>query len=385
MKVFKSQWGVIGLLSVFMLLGVSLPAAGQSGKPVVLPEMMSWSAFDVGSRGYVQGAAISDALTKQYKAKVRILPSGTSIGRVQPLKSGAATYGLLADEVFFALEGLYEFANPAWGPQDLRVVMAHPAPTGCVVTAKSGIKTLKDLKGKRVVYIPGASTNNVKAEGALLFAGLTWNDVERVVLPSYGAAMRGLIEGKIDAMANVGITAPTLYELENSNMGIHWPEFPPSDKEGWKRMNALCPWLSPGKCYVGPGIKKDQPKDLISYSYPQLTTYAKQDATEVYNLVKAFDQTFDMYKDVNSDMPDWAVSRAGRTPAGAPFHEGAIRYLKEKGIWTAEDDQWNNKFLARIKKVQELWKVTLQEVKSKGIAEKEFLEYWLNKRKEIKD
>ena len=385
MKVFKSQWGVIGFLSVFMFLGISLPAAGQSGKPVVLPEMMSWSAYDVGSRGYVQAAAISDALTKQYKAKVRILPSGTSIGRIQPLKSGAATYGLLADEVFFAVEGLYEFATLAWGPQDFRVILAHPAPNGLVVTAKSGIKTLKDIKGKRVGYVPGASSNNVKTEAQLLFAGLTWKDVERVVLPSYNASLKGLIEGKVDVIGGVGITAPTLYELENSNMGIYWPEFPPSDKEGWKRMTSLCPWLSPGKCSVGPGIKKDQPKDLILYAYPQLTSYAKQDVAEVYNLVKAFDQTFNMYKDVNSDMPDWAVLKSGRTPAGAPFHEGAIRYLKEKGIWTAEDDQWNNKFLARIKKVQELWKVTLQEIKSKGIAEKDFTEYWLNKRKEIKD
>jgi uncharacterized protein len=385
MKGFTSHWWAIGLLSILVLFGTSLPAPGQSGKPVVLPEMMSWSAYDVGSRGYVQGAAISDALTKQYRAKVRILPSGTSIGRMQPLKSAAASYALLADEVFFALEGLYEFSNASWGPQDLRVLLAHPAPSGLVVTAKSGIKTLKDLKGKRVVYIPGASSINVKTEANLLFAGLTWNDVEKVVMPSYSASLRGLIEGKVDAEGGVGITAPILYELENSNMGIYWPEFPPSDKEGWKRMTALCPWLSPAKCNVGPGIKKDQPKDLISYAYPQLTTYAKQDATEVYNLVKAFDQTFDMYKNVNSDMPDWAVSRAGRTPAGAPFHEGAIRYLKEKGIWTVQDDQWNNKFLARIKKVQELWKVTLQEAKGKGIAEKDFSEYWLNKRKEIKD
>lgn len=385
MKAFKSHWGVIGLLSLFMLLGISLPAPGQPEKPVVLPEMMTWSAYDVGSRGYVQGAAISDALTKKYKAKVRILPSGTSIGRVQPLKGGAANYGLLADEVFFGVEGLYEFANIAWGPQDFRVILAHPAPVGLVATAKSGVKTLKDIKGKRVAYVPGASTINVKTEAQLAFAGFTWKDVRRVVLPSYNAALKGLIEGKVDVVGGVGITAPTLYELETSNMGISWVEFPPSDKQGWKRMTALCPWLSPGKCYVGPGIKKDQPKDFILYAYPQLTTYAKQDATEVYNLVKAFDLTFDMYKDVNSDMPDWAVSKAGRTPAGAPFHEGAIRYLKEKGIWTAQDDQWNNKFLTRVKKTQELWKITLEETKSKGIGGKDFTEYWLNKRKEIKD
>ena len=369
---------ILGLLLAMMT--PTLAAEKTSG----LPEMLTWSAFDVGSRGYVQGAAISNALTKKYKTKVRILPSGTSIGRMQPLKTGAASYGLLADEVFFAVEGLYEFSNINWGPQDLRVALAHPAPVSIVATAKSGIKAPKDFKGKRIAWIPGSSTSNVKTEAYLAFAGLTWKDVQRVDMPSYASAMKGLIEGKVDAM-NVGITAPTLYELETSPMGIFWPEFPPSDKEGWKRMNAIAPWLSPGKCEIGPGIKKGQPKDLISYTYPQLVTYAKQDAGEVYALVKGFDETFDMYKDADPELPEWAISRSGRTPAGAPFHEGAVRYLKEKGIWTAESDRWNQKFLERVKKLQEAWKVTLQEAKSKGISEKDFPEFWLNKRKGIKE
>jgi hypothetical protein len=384
MKGSRNTWGFIGFLLVFMLLGITLPAAGQSAKSFGLPEMMTWSAYDVGSRGYVQGAAISNALTKKYKTKVRILPSGTSVGRAQPLKTGAASYGLLADEVYFAVEGIYEFANITWGPQDLRVILAHPAPVGMAATAKSGIKTPKDFKGKKVSWIPGASTNNVKTEAFLAFAGLTWKDVQRVEMPSYASALKGLIEGRVDAV-QAGITAPILYELESSHMGISWPEFPASDKEGWKRINAIAPWLSPGKCEIGPGIKKGQPKDLISYTYPQLVTYAKQDAGEVYALVKGFDETFDMYKDVDPEMPEWAISRAGRTPAGAPFHEAAIRYLKEKGIWTAESDQWNKKFLERAKKLQEAWKVTLQEAKGKGISEKDFPEFWLNKRKGVKE
>ncbi len=377
MKGFRG-WG----LAVSILIAFSSFAVHTEGAEVKLPEMMTWSAFDVGSRGYVQGAAISNALTKKYKTKVRILPSGTSIGRVQPLKTGAASYGLLADETFFAVEGLYEFSNINWGPQDLRVALAHPAPVGMVATAKSGIKTLKDLKGKRVAWIPGASTNNVKNEAYLAFAGYTWKDVQRVEMPSYNAAMKGLIEDRVDAM-NVGITAPTLYELETSPMGISWPEFPPGDKEGWRRMNAFAPWLSPGKCAIGPGITKGQPKDLISYAYPQLTTYAKQDAEEVYSLVKGFDETFDMYKNADPELPEWAIARAGRPPAGAPFHEGAIRYLKEKGIWKAEFDPWNNKFAERTKKLQEAWKAALQEAKSKGVGEKDFPEFWLNKRKGI--
>ena len=263
-------------------------------------------------------------------------------------------------------------------------MLAHPAPSAVFTTAKSGIKKIQDIRGKRVPHIVGASTLNVKLEAYLAFGGLTWKDVQVIEVPSYAASLKGVTEGKLDASGG-GITAPLLYELEATPQGIYWPEFPSSDTEGWKRLKAIAPWMFPGKCDFGPGFKKGQPKEIPFYAYPQLSCYAKQDANEVYAIVKAFDQTFNMYKDVDPEMPEWSILRAGKPPAGAPFHEGAIRYLKEKGIWTAEDDQWNNKFLARIKKVQELWKVTLQEVKSKGIAEKDFTEYWLNKRKEIKD
>ena len=376
------KWVVFGFFMGFLLVpgGPSSAAEKSSG----LPGMMTWSAFDVGSRGYVQGAAISNALTKTYGTKVRILPSGTSVGRLMPLKTGAATYGLLADETYFAVEALYEFAFPEWGPQDLRVLLAHPAPISLVATAKSGIKTVKDCKGKRIGWIPGASTNNVKTEAFLAFAGLTWKDVQRVELPSYAAAGKGLTEGKIDAIS-YGITAPLLYELEASPQGISWPEFPASDVEGWKRIRQLTPWLSPGKCDMGPGFKKGQFKEIPFYTYPQLVTYAKQSASEVYALVKGFDETFDMYKAADPELPEWAISKSGKTPAGAPFHEGAIRYLKEKGVWTAESDQWNAKFLERLKKVQQAWKAAVDEASAKKIPEKDFPDFWLNKRKEIKD
>jgi TRAP transporter TAXI family solute receptor len=372
------------VLIAFLCLSATPSPAADPAKSSKLPGMMAWSAFGVGSRGYVQAAAISNALIKVYGTKVRIIPSGTSVGRLMPMKTGAATYGLLADEVYFAANAIYEFASPDWGPQDLRVLLAHPAPIGFVATAKSGIKTIKDCKGKRIGWIPGASTNNVKTEAFLAFGGLSWKDVQRVDMPSYGAAGKGLIEGKIDAIC-YGVTAPVLYELAASPQGIHWVEFPASDVEGWKRIQAITPWVRPGRYDVGPGIKKGEFKEIPSYVYPQLTCYAKQNANEVYTLVKAFDETFDMYKAADPEMPEWAISRAGKTPAGAPFHEGAVRYLKEKGIWTAESEQWNTKYLERLKKVKEFWKKAVDEAASKKISPKDFPEFWLKKQEEIKN
>lgn len=381
MKNLNDKLLKIALVFLLIFIFSTLTTEAQQ-KTSGLPEMMTWSAYDIGSRGYGQAAAISNALTKKFRVKIRILPSGTSVGRMMPLKTGAATYGLLADEASFALLGIYEFAHYNWGPQDLRVVLAKPAPVGMVATAKSGIKTPKDFKGKRIVWVPGASTLNVKAEAFLAFAGLTWKDVQKVEFPSHAASHKGLIEGKVDS-GIAGITAPSMYELEASPQGIIWPEFPASDKEGWARVQKIAPWLFPGKYDIGPGFKKGEPKEIPFYRYPQLVTYAKQNPEEVYFLVKAIDETFDMYKAADPEMPDWVISESGTPPAGAPFHEGAVRYLKEKRIWKVEYDQWNRQIIERVQKLQQLWEKTFDEATAKGVSEKNFPDYWMEKRKEI--
>ena len=103
------------VLIAFLCLAAVPSLAADPAKSSKLPGMMAWSAFGVGSRGYVQAAAISNALIKVYGTKVRIIPSGTSVGRLMPMKTGAADYGLLADEVYFAANAIYEFASAKLG------------------------------------------------------------------------------------------------------------------------------------------------------------------------------------------------------------------------------------------------------------------------------
>ena len=81
MNILKEKLVILAVVLGFTLALASLSSAAEP-KASGLPGMMSWSAFDVGSRGYVQGAAISNALTKKYETKIRILPSGTMSRRL---------------------------------------------------------------------------------------------------------------------------------------------------------------------------------------------------------------------------------------------------------------------------------------------------------------
>jgi hypothetical protein len=75
----------------------------------------------------------------------------------------------------------------------------------------------------------------------------------------------------------------------------------------------------------------------------------------VYNLVKAIDESYDLFKDTTASSSNWDVKRSILPPADAPWHEGAIRYAKEKGYWTKEAQAWQDERLARLEKVQAAW------------------------------
>jgi len=97
-------------------------------------------------------------------------------------------------------------------------------------------------------------------------------------------------------------------------------------------------------------------------------------------MVKALDETFSMYEKAHPSMPWWRLDLAGVPPADAPYHDGAIRYFKEKGFWTDIHQAWNDRGVARIKTLQKAWEKAVTEGQSKGLKSKKFKEFWMEER-----
>ena len=189
--------------------------------------------------------------------RVRIVPSGTSIGRLLPITQGKAAYGFLANELYFAAEGTFDFAVPAWGPQDVRVVLARPASVGMAVAKDTGVKEMKDLRGKRIGYVKGNPSVNVKNDAYLAFGGLKRKDVEVVWFGSYNAMKTAIINNQLDAMGSV-TTSANMREIEASPRGLTWPPFPAADKAGWERIRKVADFFEPFVETVGAGVSKDK-------------------------------------------------------------------------------------------------------------------------------
>ncbi|MBP8310017.1 MAG: TAXI family TRAP transporter solute-binding subunit [Burkholderiaceae bacterium] len=329
-------------------------AQAQTAMPG-LPSTMIWSTYDVGSTGYVEASAIAEAFGKKYGSRVRLQPSGSAIGRVKPLTDGRVSHAWLANELYFAVEGLYEYCSPDWGPQDMRVLMGRLNSFSIAATKTSGILAPKDLKGKRFAIARANSSVNVKVEPVLAFAGLTWKDLNLIEFPSYGATLKAVVEGKADCVG-VAPAAATLRELEASPHGIGWVALDPSNKAGWARVKAVVPFVEPFQESIGAGLSAEKPVWMMGYRYPMVTVPANAKEAEVYAMTKAIAETFDMYKAANPIMPRWVPQKAGTPPMDAAFHDGAVRYLKEAGIWKPEHQTWQNGMLKRHAALQAAWK-----------------------------
>lgn len=355
------------------------PGIAQQRNLPDLPATQVWSVYDVGSTGYVEASAVADAFGRAYGTRVRLQPSGTSIGRVLPLKQKRASHAWLANELYFAAEGLYEYATPTWGPQDFRVLAGRKNAFGVVATKESGITKPEDMKGKRLAYVPANSSVNIKLEPVLAFAGLTMNDVQIVQFPSYGASLRALIEGRADC-AGAAPAAAVLRELEASPRGIAWVQLDPNNAAGWAAAQRAVPFVEPFAETVGAGMDAQHPAHVMGYRYPMITVNADTPEPQVYAMMKALADTYDLYKDANPIMPRWAMNLAGTPPMDAPFHDGAVKYLREVGIWTPASQQWQDRTLRRLQTLIAAWREFLPAAQSRNLSEGDFAAAWAERR-----
>lgn len=372
------RFHLVGAAVASLLACTAAPAFAQSKSG--LPDTMIWTSYDVGSAGYAEASAIADAFGRKFGTRVRIQPSGSGIGRLQPLLQGRADYAFLATEAFFLGEGAYDFSTPDWGPTQLRAVAGRPASITLIAAGDAGIATVEDARGKRIAFVAGNPSLSVKCEAILAFGGLTLNDVEVITFPTYSAAMSSMTRNESDATCTTPTTSQ-LYELAESPRGIAYAPLEADNKAGWKQLLSVLPIMSPSNEDVAAGLAEGETAKMAAYRYPVITTTNEKSADEVYAFIKALDETYDLYKDGTAAMVRWSLDKSGKPAIDIPFHEGAIRYLKEKGIWTEEDQVWNDRRQERMDALVAAWKEFKAE--NEGLDEAQYSKAWMARRNEV--
>ncbi len=337
-------------------LAAALAIPTISAANVTLPSTLAWSAYGTNSSGYAQAVAIGNMLQNKYGTSLRVLPGDNDVSRMTPLRTKRVDMCACGIASYFGSEGVMMFADPEWGPQPVRVIATSIASFGLALAAAGDIdvKTPADLRGKRIAYVRGDDALNKGTEAYLAFGGLGWDDVERVDFPGYGRSFDGIIAGQADASFTTTVTPPA-QQLASSPRGIAWPVLDHNDTEGWKRLTDVAPYFQPHKITSGAGgISADSPYYGASYPYPILIANSDLDADTVYGLIRAMNDNFDDYKDSAPGAAGYSLENQNLKWV-MPFHEGVIRFFREKGIWTDDMQAHQDDLIKRQELLASTW------------------------------
>ena len=343
------------------MLGLGVTAA--SAQDFDLPGQLSWTAYDTGSAGYNQAVAIGAALQDAAGINLRVLPGKNDVSRTEPLRQGRVQFSATGvGGSYMAQEGAFDFGAENWGPQPIRVLLANNG--GAInlavgVAGDIGVETYADLKGKRVSYIVGAPALNVNTEAYLAYGGLTWDDVERVDYGGFGAAWAGLIEGQVDTVF-AATNSGQAYEAAAGPRGLIWPPIDSEDTAGIERMQAVAPFFAPNTATVGANIDGTDGAPGAGYPYPVLIATDETDADLAYNMTKAMVELFPDYDGNSPGIGGWSIDLQNMSWI-VPYHEGAIRYFEEAGLWSEEAQANNDALVERQKVLADAWAALREE------------------------
>ena len=352
-----TKLGLAGALATVLLAAaVQTAQAAQAGPAIKLLSSLTISSYDTGSSGFNMAVAVGKALKDRYGVDLRVLPAGNDVARLAPLKAGRAQASAMGVGVYYAQEGVFEFAAPEWGPQALRLILSaidcNAVSLG--VAKDTGVKEVQDLKGKRVGIVVGAPALNQNAFAVLAYGGLTPADVQQVEFSSYGAMWKGIVNNEVDAGIASTISGQAK-EAESSPRGLVFPATPPDNEAAWQRVRAVAPYYSPHKTTCGPEMSAESPKVLPSYPYPIFMTYAKQPVELIRSLATAMIDGYPAYKDGAPGAAGLELSRQNLTWV-LPYHEGAVAAMKAAGVWKPEHQTHNDALVKRQDLLAATWK-----------------------------
>ena len=369
----------IAKIASIALIATALAASAAIAQ-VKLPPTVTMTAYDTGTSGFNITVAIGKMMKDKYGTDVRVLPAGNDVARLQPLRVGRASISAMGVGVYFAQEGVFEFATREWGPQPVQITLSSLDCNGLslAVAADTGVKTYADLKGKRIGFVVGSPALNQNALAVLAFANLTAKDVKIVEFASNNAMWKGAVNNDVDAVFGSTIAGPAK-ELQTSPRGIIWPPMPHSDKAGWERMRKVGPFFTEHNATCGAGeFSKDKPIQMGTYPYPIYSVYGSAAEDDVYMLTKAMIDGYDGYKDnapgasglsVKTQTKNWAV----------PVHKGAVKAFKEAGAWSDDQEKYNNALFKRQEVLIAAWAEFMKGNPSSDSAK--FTEEWMTARK----
>lgn len=287
------------------------------------PKFLSMLTGGTGGTYYPLGGAIAKIISDETGIKTDALSSNASADNIIAVNNGEAEIAFTQTDVAaYAIDGINNFKDKKIeGIQALGSL--YPETVQIVTTDKSGIKTVNDLKGKKVsVGAPGSGTY-VSAEQILEVYGLNMNDIRAQHL-DFGESVGGIQDGNIDAAFITAGTPTGAVEQLTATAKVN---VLPIDGEEAKKLIDKYPFYGVNTIKQGTyGLAND-----VNTVAVLAMLVVKKDLSEdaVYNITKAIYENVD--KISHAKAKEISLNKA-LDGVGFDLHPGAKKYYEEKGL-----------------------------------------------------
>lgn len=304
--------------------------AGDDGEAAPERRFLSIGTAPPGGAFYIIGGAFAQVL-QDTRDDWQVTAEGTkgTQENIRRLARGELDFGLAnAAITYFAVRGERNWE----APQAVRSVMTLAPNVAFFITpADSGIESIRDLAGHRVVVGPAGAGFEHFVEPILEAHGVSYDDFEPLNATQFGAV--DLLADGSAAAAFLGGAIPTASITQAAS--AQPVRFIPFDPEVRAALVERYPFFEPATVPGGtyPGVEEDYP--CLNVGSLHLITSADQDEDLVYEVTRA------IWENRNAVTEKHAAGKFIRPEivvkdTGTEVHPGAVRFYREIGIWPAE-------------------------------------------------
>ena len=303
--------GLSGALSALAM--ESAPAAAQA---------LGLATMQPGTLNHTTGTAIAKVIKEKAGLNALVQPTAGESVIIPLVGRGEAEFGIAnALEVSVAVEN-----NRL---PELRLIGAiHPLPTAFFVRKDTTMRTIADLKGKKVVFgFSAQRTLDILSRAILATDGLTEADISPVLVPNVIRGADDFLSGAADTFY-FAFGAPKVREVDATVGGIRALEISESGMPAARKIypeGYLAP-AAPGPFYIG----VDKPMGVYTWDNLLFTNATVKDDV-VYKLIEAMAKNKD-------DLVAVQPALRAFTPGGlfkkfsTPYHPGALKYFAHNKI-----------------------------------------------------
>jgi TRAP transporter TAXI family solute receptor len=167
---------------------------------------------------YPIGGAMAEILNSNIKGmNASAQSTGASVANINMLKDGSIDMAIVQNDItYYAVNGTEMFKDKA--VTNLRgIATLYPETCQFVTLDKSGIKSIADLKGKRVAVGAAGSGAEANARQILEAYGITYNDIDVQYL-SFAEGASALKDGNVDAaFLTAGFPTASVQDISSQN------------------------------------------------------------------------------------------------------------------------------------------------------------------------